>query len=157
MAGVHVTVPGLKKPGTPQLSAILLTQFGGDATTPYFSLPDLRGRLPLCADALNESNPTCKQEDKGGALTTNLVLANMPAHGHAVNVRNADSDRDSVSGNVIGTPSDNHYGPASAQQLVKMNEGVIGKTGTAAPISNIQPVLGLVFAIALTGVVPGKT
>lgn len=158
-AGWHVCDgTRFEKARYPQLFSILINQFGGDGTTPYFSLPDLRGRLPLCADAFDDPNPTYTQGGKGGALTTALTLENMPAHGHTVNVRNADdADNETMEKMIIGMPTDNQFGPASDKEQVDMKPEIVGKTGDAVPISNIQPVLALVFAIAMTGVVPIRT
>jgi microcystin-dependent protein len=64
------------------LFAIIGTQFGGDGRT-NFLLPDLRGRIPVCAGAGANLTPR-NQGDKGGSEKVALDATQTPAHIHPI-------------------------------------------------------------------------
>lgn len=64
------------------LFAIIGTQFGGDGRT-NFLLPDLRGRIPVCAGAGANLTPR-NQGDKGGSEKVVLDATQTPAHIHPI-------------------------------------------------------------------------
>lgn len=61
------------------LFSLLGTTYGGDGRT-TFALPDLRGRVPLGVGAGHTLG------ENGGSETVALVVTQMPAHGHAINI-----------------------------------------------------------------------
>jgi microcystin-dependent protein len=65
------------------LFAVIGTSFGtgGPGT---FNLPDLRQRIPIGQNTLGAA-PFTAIGGTGGALTTTLAVANMPAHSHGIN------------------------------------------------------------------------
>jgi microcystin-dependent protein len=119
------------------LHAVIGNRFGGDGYA-NFALPDLRGRVALHADGGDYAVGT-----SGGAARHALTVAELPAHSHALLLAAADSD---ASGGVAIAA-----GLAEAD-VVWPGEAVVEGQGTAH--ENMQPYLGLVFLIALTGQSP---
>lgn len=62
------------------LFSLLGTKFGGNGTT-TFKLPDLRGCVPV-GMGLAPTNTNYLLGQTGGAATTTLSIANLPAHNH---------------------------------------------------------------------------
>ncbi|QJD95221.1 phage tail protein [Mucilaginibacter robiniae] len=142
------------------LFSLITAQFGGDGRV-NFALPDLRGRVPLCAGAVPNTNSalTYTQGNPGGANSTTLTINNMPAHSHNVYVVNNPANQSAVEGNFLSEPagSDNEFLPVSSVQgsLVAMSSSMISPSpGGGNPVSNMQPYRGLVFAIAVVGIYP---
>lgn len=148
--------------GTKDLAGILKTQYGGDGTT-NFGIPDLRGRVPV-GGVLGD--PLYSFGKKLGVMQTNLDANNMPPHRHGVKVADGDGTQPSPLNNFLanvvgaaGVSAGMHYlknGKPSGN-LSKMDSNVVGNTGNGSPISNVQPVLGFVFAIAPKGIYPSKS
>jgi len=63
----------------PNLAAYLGTKWNTSAGPGQFNVPDLRGRMPIGADATYTLGST------GGAASVNLTTAQLPAHSHGVN------------------------------------------------------------------------
>jgi len=64
------------------LYAVIGNQFGGDGRT-NFLLPDLRGRIPVCAGAGTNLTPR-NQGDKGGSEKVALDATQTPTHIHPI-------------------------------------------------------------------------
>ena len=96
-----------------QLYNVLGTTYKASPTSGYFALPDLRGRLPLGKDNMNDSsanNVTDIAADvlgaKNGAESVSIQVANLPEHKH--DLRGDSGDQYYVVRDVSGTPSDNN-------------------------------------------------
>lgn len=144
------------------LFSILGTTYGGNGTT-TFALPDLRGRFPMqFGQGPGLSNYNLGQV--GGAESTTLTAAQMPAHTHAQNV--------SAAAGTLATPAGT-FPAAHAAQLASTEENVnvkgygatanavaaataLGTTGGNQPHSNMNPYLALNFQIALFGIFPSR-
>lgn len=135
------------------LFSILGTTYGGDGRT-TFGLPDLRGRSPIGAGQGPGLSPRTIGES-GGATTSTLSAAQMPAHTHAL--RAADGAA------TLGAP-----GPGvalAATSGAKVYRSATNLSPTAAPLTptgggqphnNRQPYLALNFIIALQGFFPSR-
>ncbi len=137
------------------LFSLLGTTYGGDGVT-TFGLPDLRGRAAVQFG----QSPGLSQYDlgeRGGAETTTLTLANMPAHTHPVNVPTTDSPAgtDDPNGTILANGGTAIYGA--------VNEGngsyggiTSGIVGSNMPFSIQSPYLALNYCIALQGIYPSR-
>jgi microcystin-dependent protein len=128
------------------LFAILGTTYGGDGIQ-TFSLPDLRGRAPLHANAgyvLGE---------RGGVEAVALTPNELPAHSHAVQATRAVALERSPAGGLL----------ADAEVDVAVEGGpaavpgpVLAPAGQGQPHENLPPQLVLHFIIALQGIFPPR-
>lgn len=109
------------------LYSILGNTYGGDGRT-NFALPDLRGRVPVCAGMSPVLGTNRHLGEKWGAETVTLVPANLPIK--------------------VGVPVD----PSSAPAPVTLS--AMGSTAT--PVSVSQPSLGLNYIICWNGVYPPR-
>ena len=136
------------------LFALIGNQFGGDGIN-NFNVPDLRGRLPM-----GSKRDVYKQGQPGGNSSTTLLPDNLPPHNHSVNVVSvAGATGGSPAGNYFGTPSSattTYYSDGTGGNLVAMDNSMTGMTGGNIPVSNIQPIIGLLFAIAYDGIYPSQ-
>ena len=141
----------------PALFSVINNSYGGDGKT-TFALPDLRGRAPMLVDKNN-----VKLGEKIGSATNILVADQLPSHTHEFRAS-------TLPGTVsTGNPTNNIFGNTGTgdtdyatypQQpnppLIAMSPNVIDKAGSAAPVPNMMPSLGLNFMIALHGIYPPK-
>lgn len=141
------------------LAGILKTQYGGDGQT-NFGVPDLSGRTGVGGAIGDQVYGFGK---KMGAMTTMLKLNNMPAHRHDIRVADGLGSSPTPADNLLALidatkESGTHYlkGKPSGN-LTTMDMHTLSSVGSATPISNVQPVLGLVFAIAIKGIYPQKS
>ncbi|MFT5422861.1 MAG: microcystin-dependent protein [Phycisphaerales bacterium] len=150
------------------LFSILGTTYGGDGRT-TFGLPDLRGRVPVSpGQGPGLSNYTLGQ--KTGVENVVLTAAQMPNHTHSVNTivtanaSPAEGDSASPGGKVWaksgqGDPDYAAYDAATAAAMAP--EAVSASTtldpaGGNAGHTNVQPVLGIYYIIALVGIFPTR-
>lgn len=143
------------------LYTLIGTTFGGDGST-TFALPDLQGRVPI-GQGPAPGLPTYTLGEAGGEELHTLNTPEMPTHSHAVAVTSTTSDANTnTPGNTTyiadetlsGTSGVFIYAPGGprtslAPQTVSMSPG-----GTAHP--NVQPVLGVAYCIAITGLYPAQ-
>lgn len=130
------------------LFALLGTQFGGNGQT-TFALPDLRGRMPIHAGAgyiVGQS---------GGELAHTLTQAELPQHAHGLKASTALATGTSPAAALPGKKGrlgrDLFAAPGNTTGL---SEASVTPTGGSQAHHNMQPYLGLNFAIALTGIFP---
>jgi microcystin-dependent protein len=119
------------------LFSLLGTTYGGNGQT-TFALPDLRGRVPLHPG----QGPGLSYHDlgeTGGTETVTLTASQLPLHAHGlpeVQVRGTGTP-------AVGATTGGALGTAAT-------EGAGGNQ----PHPNMQPYLGLYYAIALEGLYP---
>ena len=136
------------------LFSILGTTFGGNGTS-TFGLPDMRGRRPIHAGTgPGLSNYTLGEQ--GGTENVTLLLNNLPAHSHSVNVNGGGANSDSPKGNVLAKASSPVYSTAGPDGSSIMNQGTIGVTGSNIPVAILNPYLCVNFIIAVQGVLPSR-
>lgn len=146
------------------LFSILGTTYGGNGQT-TFSLPDLRGRVPVGPGQGPGLSPYQLGEVSGSENTT-LLVTNMPAHAHTFNATagmachtgagNADSPATNI---PAGSASDENYSAASSADAAMAPISISGNTGPAGssvPFSNVQPYLGMNYIICLFGIFPSR-
>jgi microcystin-dependent protein len=138
------------------LFSILGTTYGGNGTS-NFSLPDLRGRVPMHAD----TGQGFVQGEVSGTSTVTLLSTQMPGHVHQL-VGDTSAASDSKpgagvngGGMVYGVADTNIYGGAA--NLTAMSNSAVGVSGNSQPHNNMQPYQVLNFIIALFGVFPSRS
>jgi len=134
------------------LFSILGTTYGGDGRT-TFALPDLRGRVPLHPG----NGPGLTPRDLGqklGEESVNLTAAQMPSHGHAMNVANVPADNDRPSADMLGR---SQIYTATATPTATLNPATIANSGGNEAHDNMQPSLGINYIIALQGTYPSRS
>lgn len=130
------------------LFSLLGVQFGGNGTT-NFALPDLRGRVPVST----RYNTPYVQGAASGSNTTTLNLANLPAHNHQLQGSATAANSLVATNNYLAAAVDNEYATGTT---VTMAPTMLSITGGSSPVTNVQPYLGLIFAIAMVGVYPSR-
>ena len=131
------------------LFSLLGTTYGGDGRT-TFSLPDLRGRIPVGAGqpSAGSSYPL---GTTGGQETVELTTSQLPAHAHTVH---ASSAAGTTKNPATAFPAGG--GAYAAQRNVRMKAAMIGRTGGGEEHENRQPYLSLNYIIALQGIYPAQ-
>jgi microcystin-dependent protein len=131
------------------LFQLIGTTYGGDGES-TFSLPDLRGRIPL-----HQGNAFILAET-GGAEEITLTVPQIPAHSHAVLGSTAVANDQSPAQNVLaqtGTFDGYQSSPPSAT----MGPQALTAVGGTQPHTNFQPYLCVDFIISLFGIFPSQT
>jgi microcystin-dependent protein len=138
------------------LFAVIGNAYGGDGVT-TFRLPDLRGRVPVAANA-----PELPIGAAGGSEQVALQPANFPAHEHTVNVSDSIASRNTPEGNLLGEGGINMYRAVSADPPpATLRAGAVGAAryeGGAQPAGtphdNVQPFLCVNYIMATQGIYP---
>ncbi|TRX36407.1 phage tail protein [Flavobacterium sp. ZT3R18] len=155
------------------LYSLLGITFGGDGIT-NFGLPDLRGRTIVHpGQGTGLTNPVLWGE-KGGAQTVVLTQTNMPIHNHGlagtafvntvINVghngaSNTTENGENSLGAGSGFPNMYSEAPLSADKFSGISSTISGSTslvGGSAPVSLLNPYLGIYTSIALYGIFPSR-
>lgn len=135
------------------LYSLLGTAFGGDGRT-SFSLPDMRGRVPVHSQTVGE---------KGGLESVTLTSDEMAEHNHVMNATTSNGNIKDFAGNVMASGFDtreskqlpiNMYGPAT--NLVSLNAASVSENGADLAHDNVQPSSVVNFCISLNGVFPSR-
>lgn len=133
------------------LFAFLGKTYGGDGTT-NFALPDLRGRVPVCAgQGTGLSNYA--RGATGGATKVTLTTQELPVHTHPLRVISTAATTKSPANGTFAQSTGKAYtgaGDATGSAVALASSGI----GQAH--SNEQPYLSLRFCIALYGLFHGK-
>ena len=138
------------------LFSLLGTTYGGDGRT-TFSLPDLRGRVPLHIGQ-GPGLTDRRQGNKGGEENHVLNIAEMPQHQHELNASKGAANQSSPTDNLLANQSrkSRMYVPSGADPLTPMHASAIGSAGGNRPHNNMQPFFGIRFCMALQGVYPSR-
>lgn len=134
------------------LFSILGTTYGGDGRTD-FALPDMRGRSWVHAGTGPGLDPV-RLGERGGSLTTTLVVNNLPSHSHTLNAVEANGDSASADGTALALSFARLYSTQSP--VTTMHSGSIGDTGSGAAFNIEDPYVSMNCIIALVGVFPSR-
>jgi len=134
------------------LFALLGTTYGGDGET-TFSLPDLRGRLPVHQG--NNGAATYVIGQLAGSEDVTVTGNQLPAHTHALQAGTSPGTQASPSNNALVASSSLGFYTTQAP-ATPMAPTAVATTGESQPHNNIQPVLCVTFIIALFGVFPSR-
>lgn len=140
------------------LFSLLGTAYGGNGTT-NFSLPDLRGRVPIHMGTNGSSAYVLGQI--GGQTSVTLMQTDIPAHTHTFMGANVDgASFDPAPGSALAksaVPSGtapNLYGAITPLQ--PLIPGALAPYGGGQPHENMQPYLSINWCIALQGIFPPR-
>ena len=137
------------------LFSLLGTIYGGNGQT-TFSLPDLRGRVPIHMGQ-GPGLSDYVEGQTGGSENKTLTINNLPAHSHAVNAKTENGNKQTPGANVLAKDAAGSTAYYSNQvPNTTMNPAMIGNTGGSQPFSNLQPFLTINFCIALQGIFPSR-
>lgn len=145
------------------LFSLLGTTYGGNGQT-TFSLPDLRGRVPV-GTGQGPGLPVIQLGELGGSPTVTLTTANMPAHNHPLTgavTPQVNNDNTGLTNNATGNrlaSSGNLFTAASAD-LVSMAPAAstlaVGINGSSQPFSIMPPYEGMNYIICMFGIFPSR-
>jgi microcystin-dependent protein len=132
------------------LFSLLGTTYGGDGRV-NFSLPDLRGRVPM---HMGSGHPL---GERAGEQAHTVTVSELPSHAHGLSATTATATTGTPGTGVmlataIGSPA---YGPP--QNLVPMDPTSLASVGGSQAHQNMQPFLTVTFCIALQGIFPSHT
>ncbi|MGB0697601.1 MAG: phage tail protein [Rhodospirillaceae bacterium] len=136
-----------------QLYSIIGTTYGGNGQD-TFSLPDMRGRIPLHHGTGHSLTPQALGHF-GGEEAVSLTTNQMPPHSHLLAVSTVPPADTACDGYTLGKGRF-YEDPADAPQQGPMLGETIGATGTNKAHQNMMPVLALNFIIALKGIYPSR-
>ncbi len=132
------------------LFSLIGTLYGGNGTS-NFALPNLQGRCVM-SQGSGLGLSTRNVGDIGGEANHTLLLTEIPAHTHVLNVSNTAATLTSNDGSdAIGAAATPAFGPAG--NTVPMG----ATTGGSEPHNNMQPYLTINFCIALQGIFPSRS
>ena len=154
--------------------SLLGTTYGGNGIS-TFSLPDLRGRVPV-GTGLGPGLSNIVLGQVGGTENTPILISNLQTHTHSINsttnvkVSNKVGDSSDPRGKVLAEGAQIGSGPNATKlkPYVTYNStdtnngdlaGVTGNTGAIGgniPINNMQPYLGVNYIICLEGIYPSR-
>lgn len=138
------------------LFALIGTTYGGNGTT-NFALPNMQSRIPMHYGT-GPGLSTYAMGEEGGAENVTLLITQMPAHNHILNVSNAGGDQ-LTPGNHILAAESSGAAPiySDTQPNSTMNVSSIGLAGNSQSHENRQPFLVVNFIIALEGIFPSRS
>ncbi len=132
------------------LFTLLGTTYGGDGKN-TFSVPDLRGRIPI-HHGQGPGLPNYPLGESGGTETVSLTANQIGQHSHSVGVSNTAGTQDSPANAAWGTASANVYNTSSPATPMAAN--IVSNAGTSQPHLNVQPILCISFIISAYGIYP---
>jgi microcystin-dependent protein len=147
------------------LFSLLGTTYGGNGQT-TFALPDFRGRIPVGAGT-GPGLSNYQLGQKGGSESFTITNANFPPHTHPLTGsiimkgNAADGDADVPQNNypaaLAGTDmySTVNNGSALANMPTQLTAAAAG-SASPAPVTNIQPVMGMNYIICMFGIFPAR-
>lgn len=136
------------------LFSLLGTTYGGNGQT-TFALPDLRGRVPI-QQGQGPGLSDYTLGEAGGTENVTLLVSNMPAHNHLLNVSTAAGTVSSPQNALLGNTGalDKEYVTSAAN--AQMSPAAISPAGSSIPFSIVQPYLAINYIIALQGIFPSR-
>ncbi|KQO10851.1 phage tail protein [Paenibacillus sp. Leaf72] len=138
------------------LYSIIGGAFGSDYKT-YFTLPDLRGLVPIHQGSGVDLTPR-KCYEKGGSMTETITTFEMPNHTHQLNAQTLGNTTDTINNIWATTPRGTTVSVYNEEQPnANMHVNAITASGGSQAHNNIQPYLAINYIICLDdGVYPVK-
>ena len=140
------------------LFALYGTTFGGDGVN-TFALPNLASRQ-ACGAGQSPGNSRRQIGESFGTMAVSLSAAETPMHSHVLSdfepsdpsTLTAAPTAGSAMG-IVAAPSFDVFAVAGSQTTI-MSPSAIGLSGNGSPHINQQPYLGLIYAVAMSGIFP---
>jgi microcystin-dependent protein len=134
------------------LFSLIGTTYGGNGQT-TFCLPDVRSRTPM------GFGPQTSMGEVAGMEQVTLLITEMPAHRHPMNVNNSLATAVSAAANVFAAGKGSAGAVASYATTtanVTLAAQTVSLVGGNAAHSNMQPYLAVNYCIATTGIYPAR-
>lgn len=142
------------------LFSILGTTYGGNGQT-NFALPDLRGRVPV-GQGQGPGLSNWVLGELTGVEDVSLVVTEMPAHNHVVQVSSGQADTATAGNNYLAT-ANGAFGPDpvtvntyNGTPTATLAANSLTVSGGSQPHENIQPSLCINYIICLEGIFPSR-
>jgi microcystin-dependent protein len=133
------------------LFQLIGTTYGGDGES-TFSLPDLRGRVPI-----HQGNNFILAQN-GGAEEVTLTTQQLPAHSHPlVATLNQGTQNQPTNMLLAQSPTQNAFPYGTDVPPSQLAANVVTPVGASQPHTNFQPYVCLNFIISLFGLFPTPT
>lgn len=138
------------------LYSVLGGAFGTDNKT-YFTLPDLRGLVPIHQGSGAGLTPRQCYE-KGGSMTETITTSEMPNHTHQLNAHTTGNTMDASNNIWATTPRGTTVSVYNEEQPnASMHPNAITASGGSQAHNNMQPYLAINYIICMTeGIYPVK-
>lgn len=139
------------------LFSLIGTTYGGDGRTST-ALPNLQGRAPMHPGHGPGLTPR-RLGERGGTTTVTLTEAQMPNHAHSMNaeLHPADLNKPAQDRALARSAGGFAYQQDTVANLTPMAPAVVAGTGGGQAHTNQQPILGVNYIIALTGLYPSRS
>jgi len=135
------------------LFSLLGTTYGGDGIQ-TFALPDLRSRVPVgFGQGPGLSSYVLGQQS--GTENVTLTQVQMPQHSHTVQANDSPGTATRPAGGVLARTGAGTY--ATSTDGTTMLTNMVSGSGGSQPHTNLQPLLGINFCIALQGIFPSRS
>ena len=128
------------------LFQLIGTTYGGDGQS-TFSLPDLRGRVPI------HFGSGTQLAEAGGSESVTLTVNQTPAHTHPLVATSSLANDTNAVNNLLAQPT-GFFPYINANPLLATASQSIAATGGSQPHNNFQPYLCVDFIISLFGIFP---
>jgi microcystin-dependent protein len=134
------------------LFSLIGTIYGGDGRN-IFSLPDLRGRMPVHPGNLFYASQLGQMN---GDETITLTIGDMPTHTHQLIATSDPGDWiKPIADGMLAQSTEDAYIQID-NKLSAMHASSISDNGASQPHNNMQPCMALNFCIALQGTYPSR-
>jgi len=130
------------------------TTYGGDGQQ-TFSLPDLRGRLPVHQGSFNGSGNYVIGQLSGVESVT-LIVNQIPIHNHLLLATSGGTPSTSPVNTQLANGGTEMYATSLAKHA-SMSAGALAVNGGSQPHTNFQPYLCVNFIVSLFGIYPSPT
>ena len=140
------------------LFSLFGTIYGGDGRT-TFGLPEMRGRIPICAGSGPGLTPR-QLGAKSGAEKETLTTQQLPIHSHTWKATTASASNRAPVGSpdayAYAQPTNTDVYSDNISNETGFNGGMVGDTGGSRSHTNLQPYLCINFIVALFGIYPSR-
>jgi microcystin-dependent protein len=140
------------------LFQLIGTTYGGDGEE-TFNVPNLNGRLPVCAGTHPASGTTYTHGEMSGVESVTLASQQIPVHTHSafgsVDPATSNSPQNAVPASLTVASGQLPYG--TDPPPVSLQPASIAPVGGSQPHDNTQPFLVVSFIISLFGIFPSQT
>lgn len=138
------------------LFQLIGTTYGGDGES-TFSLPDLRGRVPIHNGTAIYDGSNYTIAETGGVEEVTLTINQIPSHSHSLLATTDLASSANPSEAYLSTTPTGSKIYSTANPTIALNNGVITPDGGSQPHTNFQPYLCVDFIISLFGIFPTQT
>lgn len=137
------------------LFVLIGTTYGGDGAT-TFSLPDLRGRIPVHQGTNPRDGRTYVLGASGGVETVTLTQGQLPTHTHPLQAAAASATTSAAQNMVPASWADTPYAPATAGTPKSLHPGASAAAGGNLPHDNMPPFQAVGYIICVAGIFPSQ-